>query len=184
MIAVCAAIELVAGHQVRGDHPGGKPPAPAAREIRVGIADGEIRGTDHRALQEAVDRVAALGGGAVRIGPGRYVLRNALKWFFFYHGLFNYARMTVSRHETRDKAHGRQEKRSYVVCPVTKDLADRDRRPKLTAIGLAINETLRNGKVCGELRYYILSKQLWAKRFATAVRSHWSIENACIGHSM
>jgi predicted transposase YbfD/YdcC len=104
-------------------------------------------------------------------------LYEALKWFFFYHGVLNYARMAVSRHETHDKAHGRQEKRSYVVCPVPNYLADRHRWPKLTAIGLAINETLRNGKVCRELRYYILSKQLSAKRFAAAVRSHWSIEN-------
>jgi parallel beta-helix repeat protein len=47
--------------------------------IRVGIDDGDIRGSDHRALQAAVDYVAGLGGGEVRIGPGRYVLRNALK---------------------------------------------------------------------------------------------------------
>src|SRR5262245_40370099 len=47
-------------------------------EIRVGVADGDIRGSDGRALQAAVDYVAGLGGGRVRIGPGRYLLRNAL----------------------------------------------------------------------------------------------------------
>ncbi len=47
-------------------------------ELRVGIDEGDLRGSDHRALQAAVDQVAALGGGTVRIGPGRYVLRNAL----------------------------------------------------------------------------------------------------------
>ncbi|MBI3462017.1 MAG: right-handed parallel beta-helix repeat-containing protein [Planctomycetes bacterium] len=48
-------------------------------EIRVGIDDGDLRGNDHRALQAAVDYVANLGGGTVRVGPGRYLLRNALK---------------------------------------------------------------------------------------------------------
>src|SRR5262245_49808059 len=48
-------------------------------EVRVGINDGDIRGGDHRALQAAVDFVAGLGGGTVHIGPGRYVMRNALK---------------------------------------------------------------------------------------------------------
>lgn len=48
-------------------------------EIGVGIEDGDLRGNDHRALQAAVDYVAQLGGGTVRIGPGRYLLRNALK---------------------------------------------------------------------------------------------------------
>jgi parallel beta-helix repeat protein len=47
-------------------------------EIRVGIEEGDLRGTDHRALQAAVDYVAGLGGGTVHIGPGRYVMRNAL----------------------------------------------------------------------------------------------------------
>jgi hypothetical protein len=54
-------------------------PAPARRaELRVGIDDGDLRGADGAALQAAVDRVAALGGGVVRVGPGRYALRNAL----------------------------------------------------------------------------------------------------------
>ncbi len=47
-------------------------------EIRVGIEGGDIRGGDHRALQAAVDYVAGLGGGTVHVGPGRYLLRNAL----------------------------------------------------------------------------------------------------------
>ncbi|MFL5241097.1 MAG: right-handed parallel beta-helix repeat-containing protein [Gemmataceae bacterium] len=47
-------------------------------EVRVGIDDGEIRGGDHRAIQAAIDYVANFGGGTVRIGPGRYVLRNSI----------------------------------------------------------------------------------------------------------
>jgi len=56
-------------------------PAPGAvrrAEIRVGIEEGDFRGSDHRALQAAVDYVASLGGGTVTIGPGRYLMRNAL----------------------------------------------------------------------------------------------------------
>src|SRR5947207_12643417 len=47
-------------------------------EIRVGIEEGDLRGSDHRALQAAVDYVAGLGGGTVHVGPGRYLMRNAL----------------------------------------------------------------------------------------------------------
>jgi len=46
--------------------------------IRVGIEEGDIQGSDNRALQAGVDYVAGLGGGVVRIGPGRYLMRNAL----------------------------------------------------------------------------------------------------------
>jgi hypothetical protein len=53
-------------------------PAMPAAEIRVGVDDGDIRGSDHKALQAAVDYVARQGGGTVHIGGGRYLMRNAL----------------------------------------------------------------------------------------------------------
>ena len=40
---------------------------------------GDIRGSDQRALQSAVELAASLGGGTVHIGPGRYTMRNALR---------------------------------------------------------------------------------------------------------
>jgi parallel beta-helix repeat protein len=46
--------------------------------ISVGKAGTDIVGNDNRALQAAVDYVAALGGGTVRIGPGEYVMRDSL----------------------------------------------------------------------------------------------------------
>lgn len=46
--------------------------------ITVGHTNAELRGTDNRALQAAVDYVAALGGGIVEIGPGEYLMRDSL----------------------------------------------------------------------------------------------------------
>ena len=57
------------------------------------------------------------------------------------------------------------------------DLPDRGRWKGLQAIGIAINDTERDGKLTSEVRYYILSQQLSAKKFGEAVRGHWSIEN-------
>jgi predicted transposase YbfD/YdcC len=88
-----------------------------------------------------------------------------------------FARIRVSRYQTRGKGHGREETRTYYVCDVPRDLPDRQRWPKLAAIGWVISETVRGGKRCSERRYYILSKKLSARTFAIAVRSHWSIEN-------
>ena len=51
---------------------------PVGAEIRVGIDAGDLRGSDNRALQAAVDYIAGLGGGTVHIGPGRFTMRNAL----------------------------------------------------------------------------------------------------------
>ena len=46
--------------------------------ITVGQSDAAIVGQDNRALQAAVDYVAALGGGTVEIGPGDYLMRDSL----------------------------------------------------------------------------------------------------------
>ncbi|MBX7166868.1 MAG: right-handed parallel beta-helix repeat-containing protein [Pirellulales bacterium] len=46
--------------------------------VTVGREGADIIGSDHRALQAAVDYVAGLGGGTVRILPGTYELRNAV----------------------------------------------------------------------------------------------------------
>ena len=63
------------------------------------------------------------------------------------------------------------------MCSVPRDLPDRKRWPRLAAIGWTINDTVRDGKRCHEMRYYIMSRKLSAKQFAAAVRGHWSIEN-------
>ena len=46
--------------------------------ITVGLKDADIVGRDHRAIQSAVDYIARLGGGTVRILAGTYRLRNAV----------------------------------------------------------------------------------------------------------
>jgi predicted transposase YbfD/YdcC len=89
----------------------------------------------------------------------------------------DFARTKVRRYETEEKGHGRKEQRYYYLCPVPEGLPDASRWAKLKAIGIAISTTERNGKECNEVRYYILSKYLSARRFAQAVRGHWGIEN-------
>jgi predicted transposase YbfD/YdcC len=81
-------------------------------------------------------------------------------------------------HRTNEKAHGRETEREYFVCSVPDDLPDASRWPKLRAIGMTVNRTLRDGKETIEGRYYILSRKLTGKQFAKAVRDHWSIENS------
>jgi predicted transposase YbfD/YdcC len=124
-----------------------------------------------RAIVEAdADYVLAVKGN-------QPTLHDGLTFFFADHQADDFARVNVRRHESYEHAHGRDEMRFYYVCAVPEDLRDRERWPQLRAIGLAVNNTVRDGKECIEYRYYILSKFLSGKRFAEAVRSHWSIEN-------
>jgi predicted transposase YbfD/YdcC len=89
----------------------------------------------------------------------------------------DFARTKVRRYQTVEKGHGREEERYYLICPVPENLPDRGRWFHLLAIGMVVSTTLRNGKESSEIRYYILSKYLSARRFAQAVRGHWGIEN-------
>ena len=83
----------------------------------------------------------------------------------------------VQAYEQSQSAHGRQESRWAYVCGVPDALPERDRWHGLKAIGVVITNTTRDGKDCADVRYYILSKKLPAKKFAKVVASHWSIEN-------
>lgn len=124
-----------------------------------------------RAIVEAnADYVLAVKGNQPTLHEG--LLR-----FFTDHRHDDFARVNVRRHETYDYGHGRDEMRFYYVCPAPKDLPGRERWKKLRAIGLAVNNTIRDGKECIECRYYILSRFTSGRRFAEAVRSHWAIEN-------
>ena len=91
----------------------------------------------------------------------------------------DFARVEVSRHETKEKGHGRlEEERAYYLLDVPPDLPNAGRWTGLKQIGVAISDTIRGDKSCDEVRYYILSKKLTARRFGTLVRSHWGIENS------
>lgn len=90
----------------------------------------------------------------------------------------DFARVDMSCHETKEKGHGRIEHRTYYVCDVPADLPDASRWEGLKRIGVAISDTVRSGKPCDDVRYYILSKAMSAKSFGAAVRSHWGIENS------
>jgi predicted transposase YbfD/YdcC len=90
----------------------------------------------------------------------------------------DFARVKVSRHETEEHGHGRDEHRTYYVCDVPDDLPDRARWKGLKRVGVAISDTTRSGKPCDDVRYYIMSKRLSARGFGAAVRGHWGIENS------
>ena len=104
-------------------------------------------------------------------------LFNGLVNHFENHLEDDFARASVRRHTTEEEGHGRQERRYYFICPLPENLPDCARWPGLKAIGMAMNVTQRDGKECIEVRYYILSKYISGRRFATAVREHWGIEN-------
>jgi len=128
---------------------------------------------------EIAEKIVAAGGDYVLAVKGNQpTLLKGIESFFLEHLADDFARVKASHYDSNEKGHGRQEQRSYMVCDVPHDLPDRERWPKLTRIGLTINNVLRGDKPTTDVRYYILSRKLTAKEFGEAVRGHWSIENS------
>jgi predicted transposase YbfD/YdcC len=91
----------------------------------------------------------------------------------------NFADVTARRYRTQETGHGREETRSYIQMPVPEELPGLELWRGLKSIGRVESRCVRKGKETVEVRYFISSLRVSVKRFAHAVRSHWSIENAC-----
>jgi predicted transposase YbfD/YdcC len=91
----------------------------------------------------------------------------------------DFAEVPARRHQETERGHGREECRSYIQMPVPEALRGSELWKGMRSIGLATLVCRRNGQETGEVRYYISSLPVGVRRFARAVRSHWSIENSC-----
>jgi predicted transposase YbfD/YdcC len=140
---------------------------------------GALVTIDAMGCQTAIAEKIVAGGGdyVLAVKDNQPTLHAGIAQHFEDHLEDDFARTKVSRFETTEKGHSRETTRWYYICPVPDDLPDRSRWKDLKAIGMAVNNTQRDGKDCNEVRYYILNKNLSARRFAGAVRQHWGIEN-------
>lgn len=81
--------------------------------------------------------------------------------------------------ETLEKEHGRLETRRYWVTGRLDWFRERTDWEGLTSVGMVESEREVNGVTSKEVRYYISSLAGDdAKKFAGAVRGHWSVENS------
>lgn len=121
--------------------------------------------------------IAAEADYCLAVKGNQPTLHDGLITFFNEHLEDDFARHSVRRFETNEKTHGRKDLRNYFICPIPNSLPDAPRWKNLKAIGVTINNTMRDGVMVVAVRYYILSKYISGKRFAEAVRGHWGIEN-------
>jgi predicted transposase YbfD/YdcC len=85
---------------------------------------------------------------------------------------------SVSQHESRDRGHGREEMRSYVVVSCLDHIRDRALWAKLNVVGMCYSERTVKGATSAETRYFIGSRPMSARRYGQTIRNHWSIENS------
>jgi predicted transposase YbfD/YdcC len=80
-------------------------------------------------------------------------------------------------YQTEERGHGRRERRYYDIITDPTDLPAGADWEGLRVIGMCYCDSLRDGKVTGELRFFIGSRQAKAKVYGQALRNHWGIEN-------
>lgn len=141
---------------------------------------GAVVTIDAMGCQAEIAEAIVDGGGdyILAVKGNQPALHDGVEGHVLEHMSDDFARVDVSRHETKEEGHGRVEHRTYYVLDVPPDLPDARRWKGLKQIGVAISDTIRDGKPCDDVRYYILSKKLTARRFGALVRSHWGIENS------
>lgn len=101
-------------------------------------------------------------------------LHAAIEEFFSKHSENDYQSVSIRRHETHEKGHGRTDDRHYWIAKLPDDFPLKEQWPNLKAIGMASRHTDRKrGKTDGDLRFYISSRYMSGKKFAEASRGHW-----------
>jgi predicted transposase YbfD/YdcC len=143
-------------------------------EISGGVVTIDAMGCQ-TAIAEAI--IARGADYVLAVKDNQPTLHAGVAAHFLDHMEDNFARVKVSQHETSERGHGRVERREYIVCDAPADLPDFGRWKGLARIGIAVSQTVRDGKPSDDVRYYILSKKMSARSFGAAVRSHWGIEN-------
>lgn len=142
---------------------------------------GALVTIDAMGCQKAIakDLVARGADFVLAVKDNQPTLCANVSTYFAEHIGNDFADVPNRRHATKEKKHGRTDERSYHVVPVPADWALQAEWPEVRALGMVHRTSVSGDKHTDELRFYILSCYPSGKRFAEAVRTHWSIENNC-----
>jgi predicted transposase YbfD/YdcC len=126
-----------------------------------------------------VAQIVEGGGDAViAVKDNQPTLKAAIDTHFKEHLQRDLEDLRYRFYETRDEGHGRKDERSYFLSKPPSDFGPKKDWPWVKAIGYTLRVTQHaDGTETDEVRYYICTRYLSGKRFAEAVRNHWSIES-------
>jgi predicted transposase YbfD/YdcC len=129
--------------------------------------------------KDIVEQIVDGGGDCViAVKDNQPTLKAAIETYFNEHLERDLEELHYRFHETRDEGHGRKDERTYFLTKPPRDFAPQEDWPWVKAIGYTLRLTQHaDGTETDEVRYYICTRYLSGKRFAEAVRSHWSIES-------
>jgi predicted transposase YbfD/YdcC len=149
--------------------------------LRLVDVKGTIITIDAMGTQKAIAEQIIDGGAdyVLALKGNQETLHQAVIDYVDRHLDGDFAGVPARRCQETGEGHGREECRSYIQMPVPEGLRGAGLWKGMRSIGLATLVCRRDGHETGETRYYISSLPVGVRRFARAVRSHWSIENGC-----
>jgi predicted transposase YbfD/YdcC len=124
---------------------------------------------------------------AIRVKEAHYVLKlkdnhpklcEAVQDIFAKFAADDYTDPQLRQWRTRERGHGRDEYREYLIAPAPVDLVQREEWKDLTSIGMVYklrNDGTRESETAS---YYLCSGPPKVKAFARAARDHWGVENS------
>jgi predicted transposase YbfD/YdcC len=129
--------------------------------------------------KDIVEQIVDGGGDCVlAVKDNQPTLKAAIETYFNEHLERDLEDLRYRFHETRDEGHGRKDERTYFLTKPPRDFAPQEDWPWVKAIGYTLRLTQHaDGTETDEVRYYICTRYLSGKRFAEAIRNHWSIES-------
>jgi predicted transposase YbfD/YdcC len=146
---------------------------------QINLADAIITIDAMGCQKDIVEQIVADGGDfVIAVKDNQSNLKAAIESFFHEQLERDFEDLHYRCHETCDDGHGRIDERAYYLAKTPRAFAPADDWPEVKAIGYALRLTRHpDGRETSEVRYYISSRYLSGKRFAEAVRGHWSIES-------
>jgi predicted transposase YbfD/YdcC len=123
---------------------------------------------------------------AIRAGEADYVLavkdnqptlHEEIHQAFMVHAEDDFSDPSLKRIKTVERSHGRDETREYFIADAPATMTRGGQWPGIRSIGMVSRTRVVNGVAADEIVYYVSSLTPKVKRFATAVRGHWGIEN-------
>lgn len=123
--------------------------------------------------------VGAKGDYVLAVKDNQPKLHEAIKEVFSERRVTEFLKQPHRVHETAEQGHGRKDERHYVLAKLPEDFPCEGQWSGLKAIGMVVRTTQQgDGTTSSDVRYFISSAFMSGKRFAGAVRGHWSIENS------
>ncbi|MFO0840905.1 MAG: ISAs1 family transposase [Gemmataceae bacterium] len=80
-------------------------------------------------------------------------------------------------HEYEERGHGRVERRAITVLSAPEGIRDQESWPGLKVVGSYYVERTEAGETSEEIRFFIGSREMTAKKYGEAIRGHWQVEN-------